>query len=476
MVHIAPAYGIDDAEIGQKEKLGFISHIDAIGHTTGLLSDNDVYVFDFNQIVIDRLKSEKKLIHVGTIDHSYPHCYRCHTPLIYRAISAWYVNVESLKDRMIANNQKVNWMPDNIKDGRFGKWVEGARDWNISRNRYWGSAIPVWKSEDGNIIVIGSVKELYEANKEFGQIYMERGGYFYTDSKKPVDLHKHFVDQIKLSKDGKTYTRIPEVLDCWFESGSMPYASKHYPFEGTDNFKFPADFIAEGLDQTRGWFYTLLILGTALFDNTPFLNVIVNGIILAEDGRKMSKSLKNYPDPLELVEKHGADALRFYLLSSPVVKADDLRFSEAGVEEVVKKVILPLWNTYSFFTTYANIDGWTPSGTKITMMRHGETDANLGKRISDALEASPMNATGIAQVHTTGARMKTEGREFDIIIASPAERTKQTAQIIAEELGFTGEILIMPEFIERSAGTYSGKSHAEIEALHKEPAGIQMEK
>ncbi len=207
---------------------------------------------------------------------------------------------------------------------------------------------------------------------------------------------------------GAPMRRIPEVLDCWFESGSMPYASKHYPFEGTDNFKFPADFIAEGLDQTRGWFYTLLILGTALFDNTPFLNVIVNGMILAEDGKKMSKSLKNYPDPMEVVEKYGADALRFYLLLSPVVKADDLRFSEAGVEEIVKKVILPLWNTYSFFTTYANIDGWTPSGTRITMMRHGETDANLGKRISDARETSLLNETGKVQAQASGKRMKEE--------------------------------------------------------------------
>lgn len=475
VVHIAPAYGVDDAEIGQKEKLGFISHIDAIGHTTGLLSDNDVYVFDFNQIVIDRLKAEKKLIHIGTIDHPYPHCYRCHTPLIYRAISAWYVNVESLKDRMIANNQKVNWTPDNIKDGRFGKWLENARDWNISRNRYWGSAIPVWKSEDGDIIVIGSVKELYEANREFSQIYEENSTYFYADSKKPVDLHKHFVDNIKLFKDGKVYTRIPEVLDCWFESGSMPYASKHYPFEGTADFKFPADFIAEGLDQTRGWFYTLLILGTALFDNTPFLNVIVNGLILAEDGKKMSKSLKNYPDPMELIDKHGADALRFYMLSSPVVKADDLRFSEAGVEEVVKKVLLPLWNTYSFFTTYANIDSWTPSGAQITLIRHGQTDANLGKRISDAGETSPLNETGRKQVQDAGKKMKQEGKGFDIILVSPANRTQETAQIVAQELGYTGDIITVPELIERDAGECSGKTHAEIEAWYKEKTGKEMD-
>ncbi len=364
-------------------------------------------------------------------------------------------------------------MPDNIKDGRFGKWVEGARDWNISRNRYWGSAIPVWKSEDGDIIVIGSVKELYEGNKAFGDIIEKDGKYTYKDGR-DIDLHKHFVDQIKLQKDGKTYTRIPEVLDCWFESGAMPYASKHYPFEGTENFKFPADFIAEGLDQTRGWFYTLLILGTALFDNTPFMNVIVNGLILAEDGKKMSKSLKNYPDPMGLIEKHGADALRFYMLSSPVVKADDLRFSEAGVEEVVKKVLLPLWNTYSFFTTYANIDGWTPSGTRITLMRHGQTDANIGLRISDAGETSPLNAVGREQARKAGAQMKQDGKDFDVIIVSPAVRAKETAEIVAKEIGFSGEIITVHEIIERHAGECSGMSHAEVEAWYKEKTGKDM--
>ena len=367
IVHIAPAYGEDDFMIGKKNDLGFVSHIDDSGKTTDTFDDDGKYVFDYNVEVIDKLKEKWDVFKISTIDHSYPHCWRCDTPLIYRGISAWYVAVEKIRDKMVENNQNINWNPEIIKNGRFGKWVENARDWNISRNRYWGSAIPVWQSEDkSEEVCIGSVKEMYELNKDYGQIEESDGKYTYTKTGEEVDIHKHFVDEIKLKhpKTGIELTRIPEVLDCWFESGAMPYASKHYPFENKWEFKFPADFIAEGLDQTRGWFYTLLILGTALFDKAPIKNVIVNGIVLAEDGKKMSKSLKNYPDPTLIFDKYWADAMRFYLMNSPVVEAQDFRFTETWVEEVVKKVILPLWNTYYFFTTYANIDNFKATGNK----------------------------------------------------------------------------------------------------------------
>lgn len=374
IVHIAPAYWEDDYHIWKTQDLWFVSHISDSWKTENLLEDNWIWVFDFNEMVIEKLKKSWEVVKISTITHSYPHCWRSWVPLIYKAISAWYVDVTAIKDQMIKNNQKINWVPDDIKNWRMWKWLEWAKDWNISRNRYWWSAIPVWQNEDKTEeICIWSIKELYELNKDFWQIEFKDGKYFYTNTWKEIDLHKHFVDEIliKNPKTWNTLKRIPEVLDCWFESGSMPYASKHYMWQELEKnsdclvskdgtFKFPADFIAEWLDQTRGWFYTLLILWTALFDETPFKNCIVNGIVLAEDWKKMSKSLQNYPAPELIFDKYWADAMRFYLLNSPVVEAQDFRFSETWVEEVVKKVILPLWNTYYFFTTYANIDNFEP--------------------------------------------------------------------------------------------------------------------
>ena len=374
IVHIAPAYWEDDYHIWKTQDLWFVSHISDSWKTENLLEDNWIWVFDFNEMVIEKLKRSWEVVKISTITHSYPHCWRSWVPLIYKAISAWYVDVTAIKEQMIKNNQKITWVPDDIKNWRMWKWLEWAKDWNISRNRYWWSAIPVWQNEDKTEeICIWSIKELYELNKDFWQIGFKDGKYFYTNTWKEIDLHKHFVDEIliKNPKTWNTLKRIPEVLDCWFESGSMPYASKHYMWQELEKnsdclvskdgtFKFPADFIAEWLDQTRGWFYTLLILWTALFDETPFKNCIVNGIVLAEDWKKMSKSLQNYPAPELIFDRYWADAMRFYLLNSPVVEAQDFRFSETWVEEVVKKVILPLWNTYYFFTTYANIDNFEP--------------------------------------------------------------------------------------------------------------------
>ncbi|MDD5213458.1 MAG: isoleucine--tRNA ligase [Candidatus Gracilibacteria bacterium] len=470
VVHIAPAYGEDDNIIGEKSELGFVSHIDDSGKTCNLLEHNGEFVFDFNDAEITRLKDAGKIVAISTIDHSYPHCRRCDTPLIYRAIPAWYVAVEKLKEKMIANNQKINWVPGAIKEGRFGKWLENARDWNISRNRYWGSAIPVWQNEaKTEEVCVGSIAELYELNKDFGQIEQRGDKYFYKEENIEIDLHKHFVDKIlvKNPATGNTLKRIPEVLDCWFESGSMPYASKHYPFDNAENFKFPAEFIAEGLDQTRGWFYTLLIIGTALFDNTPFLNVIVNGIVLAEDGQKMSKSKKNYPDPEIIFDKYGADAMRFYLMNSPVVEAQDLRFSESGVEEVVKKVILPLWNTYYFFTTYANIDGFTAKEGNIYYVRHGETDNNKNHVVNGGDDDIDLNNNGIKQAHHLGSMLASSHVKFDYIVSSPMARAKNTATIIKSYLGYNIEIIEDEAFREQSYGEFKGMSHTEIIEKYK---------
>ncbi|MBR4824156.1 MAG: isoleucine--tRNA ligase [Spirochaetaceae bacterium] len=344
IVHTAPGFGEDDNKVFKGSGIPTICPVDNECKFTAEVPDyQGRFVKDCDKDVMDRLKKEGKLVKRDQILHAYPFCWRCSSPLIYRAVGSWFVRVEKFRDEMVAVNQKITWQPEHLKNGRFGKWLEGARDWAISRNRYWGNPIPVWQCPDcGEYICVGSRKEL----EKLSGVY-------------PEDLHKHFVDKITIPcKCGGTMKRVPEVLDCWFESGSMPYAQQHYPFENKEYFEkhFPAKFISEGLDQTRGWFYTLTVLATALFDKPAFENVVVNGLVLASDGKKMSKSLRNYTDPALVIQQFGADALRLFLMHSAAVKADDLKYSDDGVRDVLKGILIPLWNSYSFFITYANID------------------------------------------------------------------------------------------------------------------------
>lgn len=349
IVHTAPGFGEDDANTGKTHGIPEVCPLDEECRFTSTVEDfAGQYVKSADKEIIKKLKQEKKLVYRGTVTHNYPHCWRDDSPLIYRAVSTWFVRVEQLKEKMLEANEQIRWVPDHIKHGRFGKWLENAKDWAISRNRYWGCPLPIWyNAENNKYLCVGSVEELENLTGE-----------------KIEDIHKHYVDNIEIpgeSNEG-SYKRVSEVLDCWFESGSMPYAQKHYPFENKEWFEknYPADFIAEGLDQTRGWFYTLIVLGAALFDKPAFKNVVVNGLVLGEDGQKMSKRKNNYPDPVYIINNYGADALRLVMLGSPVVRGDDLKFSEQGVKDILRNILLPLWNSFSFFTTYANVDNWTP--------------------------------------------------------------------------------------------------------------------
>jgi isoleucyl-tRNA synthetase len=348
IVHIAPAFGEDDKLVTDAAGIEVVVPVGPNGEFTAEVPPyQGVHVFEANKAIIRDLKTAGLLLRHETYDHPYPHCWRCDSPLIQRAVSAWFVAVTQFKDRMVEVNQQINWVPEHIKDGQFGKWLENARDWNISRNRFWGSPLPVWVSDDPEFPRVDVYGSLDELERDFGT--------------RPTDLHRPHVDLLTRPNPDdpsgrSTMRRVPEVLDCWFESGSMSFAQVHYPFENAQWFDdhFPGDFIVEYNGQTRGWFYTMHVLATALFDRPAFVNVLAHGIVLGDDGQKMSKSRKNYPDVNEVFDRDGSDAMRWFLMSSPILRGGDLVVTERGIRDAVRQAVLPLWNSWYFLALYSN--------------------------------------------------------------------------------------------------------------------------
>nr|WP_157641235.1 isoleucine--tRNA ligase [Longispora albida] len=352
VVHQAPAFGEDDQAVCTAAGIPTVMTVDDHTKFTSLVPDyQGLQVFEANKPIIAELKSRGAVLRHDSYVHSYPHCWRCDTPLVYKGVSSWFVAVTKVKERMLELNREITWVPEHIKDGQFGKWLEGARDWSISRSRFWGSPIPVWKSDNPDYPRLDVYGSLAELEHDFGV--------------KVTDLHRPFIDELtRPNPDDPTgqsvMRRTSDVLDCWFESGSMPFAQVHYPFENADWFEshYPGDFIVEYTAQTRGWFYTMHVLATALFDRPSFRSAVVHGTLLGEDGRKMSKSLRNYPDVYKMFDQYGSDAMRWFLMSSPVLRGGDMSVTESGIRDSVRQVLLPLWSTWYFFSLYANASGY----------------------------------------------------------------------------------------------------------------------
>jgi isoleucyl-tRNA synthetase len=350
IVHLAP-YGAEDSEIFAKEGIESFDILDEQGHFGAQVPDyRGIFYKKANKLIIEDLRQKELLWKVENHTHDMPFCWRTNTPLIYKPIVSWYVAMSQLRENLLKNNSEVGWIPEHIREGRFGKWLADIKDWGISRNRYWGTPLPIWQTKSGKVRVVGSYAEL----KELSGVEIS-------------DPHRPYIDDITFEIEGEIYTRVSDVLDVWYDSGAMPFARFHYPFENKDRFesKFPAEYIAEGIDQTRGWFYSLLALATALFDKTPYRNVIVNGMVLADDGTKLSKSKKNYEAPDEMLDEFGADAIRMNFLSTPIVQGEDTTVSAKTLKIQVQEWLLPYWNIYAFFATYANLHNWTDEIVKV---------------------------------------------------------------------------------------------------------------